>query len=279
MANPQKENGFTPIANEIMEALGRFRIPGEERQVLDVILRQTYGWNKTEDNISLSQFVEKTGMKKSNISAAIKRLLCKHIIIMSLDNHRKYLYKINKDYEKWVHLYVKPLKLCKGITGVMKTHNKSLCKDSTTKEKKETITKESIVAPKIILEEGKFKNIPGALIEKWKQVAPGVDISAEIKKAELWIMSNPEKKRSKWTAFLSNWMIRAQDHFIKYGGRDGKGIRTNRSDPRDQNLQSREDAEINKITAKWEAAKEAARNKATGDAGNDDAPNFEGEPP
>lgn len=37
MAEPQKENGYTPIANEIMDALCRIRIPGEERQVLDCI--------------------------------------------------------------------------------------------------------------------------------------------------------------------------------------------------------------------------------------------------
>ena len=60
MANPQKENGYTAIANEIMEALCRHRIPGEDRQVLDVIFRKTYGFNKIEDYISLSQFVDMT---------------------------------------------------------------------------------------------------------------------------------------------------------------------------------------------------------------------------
>ena len=46
MANPQKENGYTSIANDIVEALAGIRIPGEARQCLDVILRKTYGWNK-----------------------------------------------------------------------------------------------------------------------------------------------------------------------------------------------------------------------------------------
>ena len=64
MAEPQKENGYTPIANEIMDALCRIRIPGEERQVLDCIFRKTYGWNKCEDSISLTQFMEMTGLKK-----------------------------------------------------------------------------------------------------------------------------------------------------------------------------------------------------------------------
>ena len=56
MASPQLKDGYVAIANEIMDALAHIRIPGEARQVLDVILRKTYGWKKKEDEISLSQF-------------------------------------------------------------------------------------------------------------------------------------------------------------------------------------------------------------------------------
>jgi len=78
---------------------------------------------------------------------------------------------------------------------------------------------------------------------------------------------NPMKD---WKAVVRTWETRG-------GNGDGQGIRTSRSDPRDKNLQSREDAEIAAITARREAAKEAARNKATRAAGNDDAPDFEGD--
>jgi len=128
---------------------------------------------------------------------------------------------------------------------------------------------------KIIFEDGKFKTIPDALMEKWREVAPGINIPAELKKAELWLLANPEKRRSRWGSFLSTWMVRAQDNFIKYGGNHG-GIRTTRSDPRDKNLQSREDAEVAAITARWEAAKKAAGDKTGGVSGNDDTPNFSG---
>ena len=66
MRSPQLENGHTRLANEIMEALCRFRIPGVERQVLDAIIRKTYGWHKKKDAISLSQFVEMTGVTKAH---------------------------------------------------------------------------------------------------------------------------------------------------------------------------------------------------------------------
>lgn len=145
--------------------------------------------------------------------------------------------------------------------------------DQITDTDTDTDTDKTINKKKIIFEDGKFKNIPETILEKWKQVAPGVNIINEISKAELWLMSNPEKKRSKWAAFLSNWMVRAQNNYIKYGG-NNVGIRTNRSDPRDKNLQSREDAEVAKITAEWEASKKTSSNNAGRVAENNDAPDF-----
>jgi phage replication O-like protein O len=78
---PQTEDGFTRIANELMDALARTRIPGEARQVLDAIIRKTYGWQKTSDDISLSQFMLITGLKKPTICKAIKKLISMNIII------------------------------------------------------------------------------------------------------------------------------------------------------------------------------------------------------
>jgi len=69
---PQKENGYTPIANEIMDALCSHRISGEERQLLDCIIRKTYGWNKKVDEISLSQFMKMTGMYKTSHSKSFE---------------------------------------------------------------------------------------------------------------------------------------------------------------------------------------------------------------
>jgi hypothetical protein len=75
---------------------------------------------------------------------------------------------------------------------------------------------------KISFEEGKFKNIPPSIIEKWRQVAPGINVPAEIAKAELWVISNPDKVRSRWESFLSRWIVKAQDNFARYGG-NGNG--------------------------------------------------------
>lgn len=100
MANPQKENGYVKIANEIMDAFCRTRIGGEKSQVLDCIIRQTYGYNKKSDMISLSQFCEWTQMPKANVCRAVRQLRAMKII------HTKPAkiateYSLNKNYEEW----------------------------------------------------------------------------------------------------------------------------------------------------------------------------------
>lgn len=133
MANPQIENGYTRIANEVMEALARIRINGECRQVIDVILRKTYGFNKKEDRISLSQFVLATGLKKSTVCKALN-IAYKINIITHNGTPLGNIYRFNKDFESW-----RPLP--KKVKPKIVTHNgnESLpimvhTKDTNTKE-------------------------------------------------------------------------------------------------------------------------------------------------
>jgi hypothetical protein len=86
--------------------------------------------------------------------------------------------------------------------------------------------KKQVKKEAIQLIENRFETIPDALMKKWREVAPGISINDEIKKAELWLLAHPEKRRSRWGSFLSNWMVRAQENFIKYGG-SGNGKHTN----------------------------------------------------
>lgn len=108
MANPQKENGYTPISNELFEAIVAFRIPGEIRQVFDAVLRKTYGYNKKEDSIANSQLVALTKMKKQNVSRSIAALVDHKLVIKSDDrNGDGNVLKINKDYQQWVQFGIK----------------------------------------------------------------------------------------------------------------------------------------------------------------------------
>lgn len=141
MASPQIEDGYTKIANEIMDALCRTRIPGEQRQVLDAIIRKTYGWGKCEDKISLGQIALMTGMKRSNVARSLKSLLSKQIAcVIKSDSTNINLLKFNKNYDDWMLSKVIP---------VIKSDSISVIKSDTHKRKERKEKKESI--PKIDL--------------------------------------------------------------------------------------------------------------------------------
>src|SRR5664280_1729193 len=105
--NPQLEDGYTPIANAIMDALARTRFSGYERSVLDFLFRKTYGWSKKSDLISLSQFVDGTGILKPHIVRTIKRLVEKNVIhktVAKIGNDNLVRYEFNKHWGEWLSL-------------------------------------------------------------------------------------------------------------------------------------------------------------------------------
>lgn len=100
MASPQKDNGFTQIANELLEALARLPLNPNEGRILWVILRKTYGWNKKADLIALTDFQNQTGLERKSVCRSLKSLVFRNIIEASLLGSRK-AYKLQKNYEIW----------------------------------------------------------------------------------------------------------------------------------------------------------------------------------
>jgi phage replication O-like protein O len=142
LANPQAENGHVDLANEIVDALAKIRLSGEEMQVLWVIFRKTYGWHKKQDAISLSQFSEMTGLSRQHVLRAIKKLLPKMVIVVSKNgNSQIHTYEFNKDFEQWKVLPKKVTVSKNGNKVLPKMVRQVLPKKVHTKE---TITKETI---------------------------------------------------------------------------------------------------------------------------------------
>jgi len=120
MANPQPDK-FTRVSTELLEAKMKYRISGEENQIWEVIIRQTFGFHKSVDYISLSQFCIKTNLKKPHVCRAIRNLLNKNMIIKK-DNGRGHNYSIQKNFDKWKTLSKKVI-LPKMVISVAKKDN------------------------------------------------------------------------------------------------------------------------------------------------------------
>jgi phage replication O-like protein O len=103
MNGPQCEDGYTKIANELLQELCKVRIPGEAMQIFLVILRHTYGYNKKEDRIALSQFTEETGIVRTHVQRAIDKLVKVNIVTLK-GNCVGVYYGINKHFSTWLPL-------------------------------------------------------------------------------------------------------------------------------------------------------------------------------
>lgn len=94
-------DGYTRIADLLIEKLAMADLNGREFRILMCVIRKTYGFNKSEDWIALSQFVEMTGVSKSNCSSLLSGLEKKRILnVRKIGNDRNL--SINTKIEEWV---------------------------------------------------------------------------------------------------------------------------------------------------------------------------------
>lgn len=101
MASPQLEDGFTRIANEILEHLIVTHLSSNQWQVLLCIIRKTYGFTKKADYIANSQIVDATGLCKAVVSRSLKTLT-----LMNVIEHKGKFVGLQKDWEKWHKLAI-----------------------------------------------------------------------------------------------------------------------------------------------------------------------------
>lgn len=135
MASPQKENGYTPIANEILEKLVNTHLLGAEYQIVFFVIRKTYGYQKKADRISLTQFEKATGLSRPTVVKTLKNLVSRNILSRSVN----LIYSFNKNYETWV---VNTPLLVKSNNNIGKHALTKTSKHALTHKRKKEMTKE-----------------------------------------------------------------------------------------------------------------------------------------
>lgn len=216
MASPQKETGYTAISNELLETLAKIRIAGEARQMLDIIIRKTYGYNKKQDRISTSQFMELTNLPHYSIWKARKKLVTMNLITITKKGDSQILiYSIQKDYSKWVLSPKRVTVTKKGellspkkqstITN-MATHKRQYTKDNL----KKGICDSSILNSYKDKDNIQYINNSIAFIDALKQnpAYSHIDIDNELHRMDAWLLVNPKRKKTK--RFVVNWLSRIE---------------------------------------------------------------------
>jgi phage replication O-like protein O len=98
MANPQTENGYLKLANELYDAIIRTDFSKRQRSILDLIMRMSYGCNKKSAHIPKLKFFELAGVYRTDIKKELTALEAAGVIMWDRDNDQ---FAINKNYEEW----------------------------------------------------------------------------------------------------------------------------------------------------------------------------------
>ncbi|MCM3739201.1 replication protein [Oceanobacillus luteolus] len=103
MADVQKENGYTPIAHELLEEIPKYKFNGTQFKIIMVVWRYTYGFHRKSHDFSLSFLTDATGADKSTIKKQLTNLIDDKVLQVveeaSFNKPRKLAF--NKNYPEW----------------------------------------------------------------------------------------------------------------------------------------------------------------------------------
>ena len=201
---PQLENGYARIANEILEELSSTYLSPYEWQVLMFIFRKTYGFGKKSDWIANSQLVSVTGIHKAHISRTIKKLKDRNIVTQTGNK-----ISFNKNYSSWLPKQATNKKLPKQATPVTQIGILELPKQADTKE---TITKETI--------QKKYTSIKNLTEKDFEEIANDYEVTIQFVRSKFEDLKNyceaKNKRYSNYKSALRNFVKKA---FEEKGGK------------------------------------------------------------
>lgn len=101
MSTPQLEDGFTRIANELLEAILGFGFSHREQSVVFAIIRKTYGYGRKTDDMSASQLGAMCGVARQHVTTTLNALASRNVITKRPGEYGM-IVGIQKDHRKWM---------------------------------------------------------------------------------------------------------------------------------------------------------------------------------
>ncbi|ACT00261.1 replication protein [Paenibacillus sp. JDR-2] len=103
MAKPQKENGYTPIAHEILDEICFRKFNATQLRIIMKVWRLTYGYNRKDHDFSNSFLQMTTGISEASIKREVTALIKSKVLKVTKQATSTEARKVsfNKDYEQW----------------------------------------------------------------------------------------------------------------------------------------------------------------------------------
>ena len=243
MADVQLENGYTRIANGILEALTKAPLNGTQFRIVMLIWRETYGFNRKECSLSESYIASRLGLKRQNVHREIKGLFDHKIlsVVQEATFNSSRVIAFNKHYDRW-QVQLQESEMDTGIendssrvieldssTGIeCDSHRKKPLKKPLKTDMSEAKVSDSPPAIELILNDKTTYPISEKQIQEWHGLYPSVDVMQEVRKMKGWLDANPAKRKTRRgiLRFVNSWLAREQDKGPRPPGDSWGGIQT-----------------------------------------------------
>jgi phage replication O-like protein O len=96
VASPQVENGYTRLANDLYEALGRAPFNRREYKLLHAVVRDTYGWNRKMTKTPKLELFRRVGLRPEHGYTTLKDLLDRQVLVENEGG-----VGLQKDFDRW----------------------------------------------------------------------------------------------------------------------------------------------------------------------------------
>ncbi|SHI19661.1 phage replication protein O [Sporobacter termitidis DSM 10068] len=122
MADVQLKNGYTPVANEILDNLVRLPLNGTQWRIVLLLWRETYGFSRKECAFSDAYMASRLGIKRQNVHTEFKALEKAGIVKVTVQPTFSSPRSVSfcKDHDIWNigGCNAKALQPCDAMTGM-----------------------------------------------------------------------------------------------------------------------------------------------------------------
>ncbi len=163
MTNPQLEDGFTRIANELFEAVMLHGFTQRQLLILLAIIRKTYGYGKKEDDMSASQIGALCKISRNHATETVNQLFAMNVLTKKEGRYGQVI-GVNKKYSEWTEA-VRASSPKSGLVEVVPSRDTTSPKSGRVDSPKSGHTKENLSKETIKRKVSGKTSLPAYLLE------------------------------------------------------------------------------------------------------------------
>ncbi|MBS1903249.1 MAG: replication protein [Bacteroidetes bacterium] len=216
MASPQLEDGYTRIANELLDRFQYLDISGGKWRIILAVIRCTYGFQKSDHQMSYDFLSKRTGLHPTQVRRDVRELIQMRILVEvrpPTANSARHL-GLNKDYNQWVGVKLLPVSES-APSGVSESAPSTVSENAPHIKKIKKVKKASAfpsmdqnadnAAASFRSGQLSISKAESSRLMVEYQIGPDV-LQAESEKMTKWINDNPKKKPKDIIGFVDRWL-------------------------------------------------------------------------